>query len=496
VTPEQDVDVIVVGAGLSGIGAAYRLKTMLPHQRFLVLEGRASTGGTWDLFRYPGIRSDSDMFTLGFAFRPWGSERAIAEGGAILKYLRDTVTDLGLEANIRTGHRVKEARWSSRDARWTLEVEVAGQTHQFRCRFLYLCSGYYDYAQAHAPRFEGQERYRGRVIHPQWWPEGVDCAGEKVVVIGSGATAVTLVPALARTAAKVTMLQRSPTWIISLPNRDAIARVLHAMLPAQLAHRLVRAKNTFSHLAFYLFCRWQPERAGKFLLRELTRKLPAGYPVERHFKPRYNPWEQRLCLVPDDDLFEAISDGKASVVTETISHFTERGIQLSSGEHLEADTIVTATGLKLLPGGGIRVFVDGEALQLHDHVAYRNVMLDDVPNLAWCIGYTNSSWTLRADLCSRWVCRLLKHMELGGHATVVPRARGLGPGRRPMFDLHAGYIDRSLGVLPMQGTESPWYLRQNYLVDFFTTHFEPIDDGTLEFSITSAAAATPRSPAP
>ena len=483
----SELDVFVVGAGLSGIGAAWRLKTELPRLRFALLEARSASGGTWDLFRYPGVRSDSDMLTLGYSFRPWTAAQAIAPGPDILRYLRESAEQLGIEPLIRYQHRVVEARWSSPEARWTLEVEVGPERRreQLRCRFLYLCSGYYDYARAHAPRFPGALEFRGRLVHPQWWPEGLDCAGKKVVVIGSGATAVTLVPALAGQGAQVTMLQRSPTWIVSLPN-DVIARAARALLPPRLAYALVRAKNTLRQMAAYAFCRWWPEAGAALMLRDVARHLPEGYPVERHFMPRYPPWAQRVCFVPDADLFKAISSGRAHVVTDTIERFTEKGIQLTSGQHLDADVIVTATGLKLLPAGGVRALVDGQPVRLNERLVYRGMMLDGVPNLAWCVGYTNASWTLRADLVSRWVCRLLKHLERSAFDTAAPRAAGVGPGRAAILDLQAGYITRSLGELPLQGTEAPWLVRQNYLLDYFVTRFEPLDDGVLEFSRSAA----------
>jgi cation diffusion facilitator CzcD-associated flavoprotein CzcO len=486
-----ELDVLIVGAGISGIDAAYHLKTQCPELSFAVLEGRDAIGGTWDLFRYPGVRSDSDMFTLGFPFNPWRGENAISDAGSILQYLRDTATRFGIDAMIRFKHRVVAARWSSDDARWTLDVEVGPEKRheQLRCRFLYLCSGYYAYDQAHAPVFPGAERFKGRVIHPQWWPQDFDYSGKRVVVIGSGATAVTLVPAMSERAAHVTMLQRSPTWIASMPARDAVADVFRRLLPAGLAHRLARAKNVALTLAFYLFCRHWPQLAARLLLREMKRRLPKGYPVEQHFVPRYGPWQQRLCLVPDDDLFKAIATGKASVVTDTIESFDETGIALSSGTHLDADAIVTATGLKLLPIGGLELSVDGQQVQIRDTLVYKGVMLSGVPNFAWCVGYTNASWTLRADISSRYVCRLLRYMHMHGLDIAVPNPEAAGPQRRPLLNLTSGYVTRAASDLPQQGEKAPWFLRQNYVLDLLSNMFGGVDDAAMSFS---RLAQTPR----
>ncbi len=481
---------VVVGAGLSGIDAAYRLKTECPDRSFVILEGRDAIGGTWDLFRYPGVRSDSDMFTLGYPFNPWRSARAIADGPSILAYVRDTARTFGLEQHVRLRHRVVAARWSSSDARWTVEVQAGATVRFFRCRFLYLCCGYYDYDEAHAPAFPGIESFKGRVVHPQWWPEELDYTDQRVVVIGSGATAVTLVPAMASRTARVTMLQRSPTYIASLPSRDLVADLLRFLLPDELAYGLIRAKNVLLALAFYLYCRRFPRSAARLIFSGVKRLLPRGYPVEKHFAPAYNPWDQRLCLVPDADLFKAISSGRAEVVTDSIASFDAHGIQLASGARLDADVVVTATGLKLLPAGGVQVFVDGRRSEAKDLIVYKGMMLSGVPNFAWCVGYTNASWTLRADLSSRYVCRLLEHMRKNGYDVAVPRGETAGPERRPLLDFNAGYVQRALAELPQQGAKAPWYLRQNYVLDFFSTLFGQVEDGVMEFSRAPPAAIT------
>jgi cation diffusion facilitator CzcD-associated flavoprotein CzcO len=479
-----DFDIIIVGAGLSGIGAAHRIKTECPTKRFTVLEARDTIGGTWDLFRYPGVRSDSDMFTLGYPFHPWKAAKSIAGGPAILQYIRETSTTFGIDPHIQFGRRIVAARWSSSDARWTLDVEVGAERlpETYRCAFLYVCAGYYRYDAAHAPAFRDADRFGGTIVHPQWWPADLDYAGKRVVVIGSGATAVTLVPAMAERAAHVTMLQRSPSYIAVLPDKDAVADFVRARLPAQLAHRIIRGRNVVLGIAFFQFCRRFPEAASRYLRGQVATHLPPGYPVERDFAPRYNPWDQRLCLVPDADLFKAISSGKASVVTDTIDAFTETGLRLSSGEVLEADLIVTATGLALVPCGGIRLTVDERAIELGDALVYKGMMLSDVPNLAWCVGYTNASWTLRADLASRQVCRLIDFMDRRGYDRVVPHADRQDVEQRPLLGLSSGYVARGANELPKQGSKAPWFLRQNYLLDLFATRFARVDDASLAFS--------------
>jgi cation diffusion facilitator CzcD-associated flavoprotein CzcO len=480
----NDLDVIIVGAGLSGIGAAYRIQTECPSQRFAVLEARDAIGGTWDLFRYPGVRSDSDMFTLGYPFHPWRAAKAIADGPAILDYIRDTAATFGLDRHIRFRHRIVAARWSSAEARWTLDVEVgeARRAQTWRCRFLYVCAGYYRYDTAHTPAFRDVDRFRGTVVHPQWWPQDLDYTGKRVVVIGSGATAVTIVPAMAARAAHVTMLQRSPSYIASLPDKDVIGAAIRAVLPLHLAHRVVRGKNVLLSMALYQFCRRFPAAASRYLIKEVASHLPPGYPVERHFTPTYRPWDQRLCLVPEADLFKAISSGKASVVTDTIEGFTETGIRVGSGDVLDADLVVSATGLTLVPCGGIRLTVDDRAIEPRDAMVYKGMMLSDVPNLAWCVGYTNASWTLRADLSWRYVCRLLRHMERHGYDQAVPRADPAEVEARPLLDFSSGYVTRAADLLPKQGSRAPWFLRQNYVLDLISTRLGRVTDASMTFS--------------
>lgn len=480
----QELDVVIVGAGLSGIGAAYRLMTECPSKRFAILEARAAIGGTWDLFRYPGVRSDSDMFTLGYPFYPWKAAKAIADGASILTYIRETSTKFGIDPFIRFQHRIVGASWSSAEARWTIEAEVGEQREllRYRCKFLYLCAGYYSYESAHAPAFPGKERYQGTMVHPQWWPQDLDYTGKRVVVIGSGATAVTLVPAMAEKAEHVTMLQRSPTYIASLPARDPIADAVRATLPEGVAHRIVRGKNALVALALYQLCRRFPRAASRALQKRVKEMLPDGYPVAANFSPRYDPWDQRLCLVPDGDLFHAISSGKASVVTDTIETFTEHGIRVASGQEIPADIIVTATGLQIRPMGGVKLVVDGRAIEPKDGLVYKGLMLSGVPNMAWCVGYTNASWTLRADLSSLYVCRLLQMMDKRGYQVAVARADVPERDRRPLLDLSSGYVSRAADELPKQGNKAPWYLRQNYVLDLMTMTFGRVDDEAMTFS--------------
>lgn len=459
-------DVVIVGAGLSGIGAACRLKQHQPKRSFIVLEARQRLGGTWDLFRYPGVRSDSDMFTLAYPFNPWTQPRSIVGGETIWEYIRSTARRHGVEEHIRFGHRLEAARWDSRTCRWTLSVRTEGAQVELTCRFLYLCSGYYSYDGGYAPRLAGLDDFQGSVIHPQNWPPGLDLEGKKVVVVGSGATAVTLVPALANTASSVTMLQRSPTYMAVLPSTDPLAAAAAKRLPAAISSRLSRWRSVVAGAGFYQFCRRWPNAARRLLRSGVARQLPADYPIEPDFAPRYNPWDQRLCVVPDGDLFKAISSGRAKVVTGVIERFEPGGVRLQGGALLEADVVVLATGLVLLSCGGVRFEVDGKAVHPADCFLYRGFMLSDLPNLAMCIGYTNASWTLRADLSSRYVCRLLALMAQGGYTKVVPRYRGDPNEALPFLPLTSGYVQRALSSLPKQGRRSPWRLRQNYLVDF------------------------------
>src|SRR5262245_42365965 len=439
------LDVLVVGAGISGIGAGYHLQTSCPDRSYAILEARNDIGGTWDLFRYPGIRSDSDMYTLGYSFKPWTNPKAIADGWSILEYLRETASEHGIGRHIRFGHRVTRASWSSQDARWTVEVErgETKETVHFTCNFLFMCSGYYNYAQGHAPELSGIERFRGRVVHPQQWTEDIDYAGTRVVVIGSGATAVTLVPAMAKDAAHVTMLQRSPTYIISMPGEDPIANFLRRHLPARIAYGITRWKNVLLGLWFYNFCRSRPQRARELINKWLQQELPE-HDISKHFNPRYNPWEQRLCLVPDSDLFAAMREGRASIVTDQIETFTETGLKLRSGTELEADLIVTATGLNLLLLGGLEASVDGARVDFSKTYNYQGMMFSDVPDLALAMAYTNASWTLKAELICKYLCRLLNHMTKTGLRQCTPRLRGADVSQTPFLDLTSGYVKRAI----------------------------------------------------
>jgi cation diffusion facilitator CzcD-associated flavoprotein CzcO len=480
----EHFDVLVIGAGISGIGAGYYLQKDCPGRRYAILEGRSDLGGTWNLFRYPGIRSDSDMYTLGYSFRPWNKARAIADGPAILNYLRDTARAFGIDRHIRFQHRVRSATWSSGPAHWTIEAEVGASREPVRytCSFLYLCCGYYDYEAGHVPAFAGSADFQGRLIHPQHWPADLDCRGQRVVVIGSGATAVTLVPALAETAAHVTMLQRSPSYILSLPTVDHLARAARRLLPEWAAYRLIRWRNILLSLYFYQLCRRSPERGKAFLRRGLAKELPPDFDIDVHFKPHYQPWDQRLCIVPDADLFRAIRTGRASVVTDEIVSFTRDGILLKSARKLPADIIVTATGLNLLAWGGVQLSVDGTRIEPGQCVTYKGLMLSNVPNCAICVGYINASWTLRAELSSSYVCRVLRHMERHSYSRCVPRCNVDTIEPQPLLGLTSGYIQRSLAHIPKQGSKLPWRMQQNYVRDLLSMRFGKIDDGTLVFS--------------
>jgi monooxygenase len=486
----EHFDFVIIGAGLSGIGAGYRLQTRCPRKRYVIFEAREQLGGTWDLFRFPGVRSDSDMFTLGYPFRPWKNAKAIADGPTILNYLRETAQEFGIDRHIRLQHRVHSASWSSEQTRWLLEVKTPnGETLQCTCDFLYGCTGYYRYDAGYEPSFPCVDRFHGQVVHPQHWPEDLDYAGKKAVVIGSGATAVTIVPAMARTAAHVTMLQRSPSYLLSLPARDPVAGLLHRWLPASVAHRIVRWKNILVSLGIYQLSRRAPRTARRLLRDGAAKSLPQGYEIDKHFNPRYQPWDQRLCLVPDADFFKAIRKGRASVVTDQIETFTERGIRLQSGQELEADIIVTATGLQLLALGSVRLMVDGASVDPGQTFIYKGTMLSNVPNFAFCIGYTNASWTLRADLASTFVCRLLRHMERHSYRTCTPVCDLASLHAKPLLQLASGYVLRAAANLPKQATERPWLIRQNYILDLFTMKLSRLEDGILQFR---ATVPTPR----
>jgi cation diffusion facilitator CzcD-associated flavoprotein CzcO len=485
----EHFDVLIVGAGLSGIGAGYYLQTQCPNKRYAILEGRAAIGGTWDLFRYPGVRSDSDMFTLGYSFRPWKEARAIADGPSILRYVRETASEFGIDRHIRFRHKVRSASWSTEESRWIVEAKAGepAKPVRYTCSFLYLCSGYYDYETGHEPAFPGSADFQGQVVHPQHWPKDLDYRDKRVVVIGSGATAVTLVPAMAETAAHVTMLQRSPSYMACFPSEDRLANLIRKVLPERAAHRLIRWKNVLLGIYLYQVCRRSPGTAKRMLRRRLAAELPPGYPIDAHFKPHYQPWDQRLCLVPDADLCRAIRAGRVSMVTDHIQTFTKRGILLKSGTELPADIIVTATGLKMLPCGGVRLCVDGVAVEPGRSLTYKGLMLSNVPNCASCVGYTNASWTLRADLSSTYLCRLLNYMDRHGYTQCVPRFEGAAAETRPLLGLTSGYVQRAVDQFPKQGPKAPWVLRQNYLLDLLNLHFGAVDDGTLVFSRTGRA---------
>lgn len=478
----EHFDVLIVGAGLSGIGAAYHLQANCPSKSYAILEGRAALGGTWDLFQYPGIRSDSDMYTLGYSFRPWTNPKAIADGPAILAYLRETAETYGIDRHIRYRHKVVRASWSTESSRWTVDVEVDGETRQYTCNFLLMCAGYYDYEGGYSPDFPGREQFRGRVVHPQQWTSDIDYAGKRVVVIGSGATAVTLVPEMAKKAAHVTMLQRSPSYVVSVPERDVIANWMRARLPLGSAYALTRSKNVLLSMAFFAYCRRFPQQAKRLIVGGVKRQLKAKHHAKAHFTPTYNPWDQRVCLVPDGDLFKALDSGKASVVTDHIETFTEKGIKLRSGEELEADLIVTATGLKLKFLGGMEVEVDGKKVEPAKTMTYKGMMASDVPNMALCIGYTNASWTLKTDLTCEYVCRLLNYMDAHGYKQCVPRRTDPSVKEEPLLDFKSGYVQRSIDMFPRQGSVAPWKLHQNYIMDTLALRRSRVDDGTMEFS--------------
>ena len=480
----EHVDVLIVGAGLSGIAAGYYLQTRCPAKTYAILESRSAIGGTWDLFRYPGVRSDSDMHTLGYSFRPWEEGKAIADGPSILNYIRETAKIHGIDQNIRFGRQVRRATWSSADALWTVEVETEPDrdTTSFTCNFLYMCGGYYDYERGYTPTWPGVERFGGQVIHPQQWPDDLDYAGKRVLVIGSGATAVTLVPALARQAEHVTMLQRSPTYIVARPSEDTIANWMRRHLPATLAHRAARWKSVLLGMYFYSVARRRPEATKHVIVRMAREQLGPDFDVEKHFAPRYNPWDQRLCLAPDADLFKAMRAGRVSVVTDQIERFTETGIWLRSGDKLAADIIVTATGLTMKALSGVQLEVDGVAVNPAKILTYKGMMYSDIPNLASAMGYTNASWTLKCELTSLYVCRLLNHMDRRGYSQCTPRRRDPSITEEPLLTFTSGYVQRALDTLPRQGSRKPWRLYQNYALDLLSLKFGAVDDGTMEFT--------------
>lgn len=482
--PSEHFDVLVIGAGLSGIGAGYHLQTSCPDRTYAILEGRADIGGTWDLFRYPGIRSDSDMYTLGYAFRPWKNPKAIADGPSILAYIRETAEHYGIDRKIRFNHRVTRASWSTAEAKWTVVAERGPSQEPvlLTCNFLFSCAGYFDYRAGYTPHFEGVDRFKGRVIHPQAWPADVDYAGKRVVVIGSGATAVTLVPELAKSAAHVTMLQRSPTYVISQPDQDALANWLRGRVPPKIAYGITRWKNVALGMFFYGMSKRRPEYVKEKMLAGVRAELGPDYDVDAHFSPHYRPWDQRVCLVPNGDLFQSIREGRASVVTDHIDTFTESGILLRSGTLLEADIIVTATGLALQVIGGVQFDVDGRPVVFGDTVAYKGMMFSDVPNLASCFGYTNASWTLKCDLTCGYVCRILNLMAKKGYRSATPHLDDPSMGYQPWLDFSSGYIQRSIAKFPRQGNRAPWRLYQNYALDTLSLRLGTLDDGEMVFA--------------
>lgn len=476
------LDVLVVGAGLSGIGAAVFLQKECPGKRYAIIDKRQSVGGTWDLFRYPGIRSDSDMYTLGYTFKPWTDPKAIADGPSIRDYIREAAREHGIERHIRFGRKMTAASWSSADACWSVEVEdtATGARETIRTRFLTMCSGYYSYEQAWRPDFEGEGEFRGIIVQPQFWPGGLDYSGKRVVVVGSGATAVTLVPAMAQQATHVTMLQRSPTYVVNRPSEYKFAHRWRRWLPERAAWHLARWRMIAESMFLYRIARRFPEAVKRHIVAQAGRELGPGFDVATHFTPAYKPWDQRVCVVPDGDMFKAIRDGRASVVTGHIARFTENGILLQSGQELQADIVVLATGLRIELLGGARLSIDGAPFEPARAMAYKGMMLSDVPNFAMTFGYTNASWTLKADLTAAWVCRLLRHMDVHGHAIAVPRKEdGVQP--QPFLGFTSGYVQRALDHLPRQGSRRPWQVHQNYLQDMITIRFGRIADGVLRF---------------
>ena len=479
----EHVDVLIVGAGLSGIGAAHQLQVHCPKKSYLIVEGREALGGTWDLFRYPGIRSDSDMQTMGFSFRPWTEEKVIAPGASILNYLKETAAEYGIDKNIRYRHRVLEVHWSSADAQWTVTMDVGEPKVRktYTCSFLFMCTGYYNYDKGHTPEFAGAKDFRGTIVHPQLWPEHLDYAGKQVVIIGSGATAVTLVPAMAKTAAHVTMLQRSPTYIVARPDVDPTVKKLRRFMSAKWASRLTRWRNILMGMYFYKLARTKPDKMAAAIIGGAQAYLGPEYNVGKHFTPSYKPWDQRMCLIPDGDLFTAIRKGEATIVTDHIDRFMEHGIKLASGEELPADIIVTATGLKLQLVSGVSMFVDDKKVELSKTFNYKGTMFSGVPNFAITIGYTNASWTLKAELTSRYFCRLINYMQSHRYRSAVPTVTA-DIGEQPMMNLQAGYVQRELEHLPKQGLKRPWTLQQNYPKDIVALRYGKVNDGALVFA--------------
>jgi monooxygenase len=484
----EHLDVLIVGAGISGVSAAWHLQNRCPTKSYAILERRDDLGGTWDLFKYPGIRSDSDMFTLGFRFKPWRSAKSIADGASIKEYITEAVVENGIDQHIRYRHRVVAADWSDAENRWTVTVESDGQQHEITCSFLFACTGYYNYDEGYSPTFAGSEDFEGTIVHPQHWPEDLDYAGKKIVVIGSGATAITLIPALVNSGSgHVTMLQRSPTYIGSLPGVDPFAERANRLLPDHLAHIANRWKAIAFSTFTYQLARKAPKYMRKQLMTMAERRLPKGYDVEKHFGPRYNVWDQRLCLAPDGDFFRTIRHGKADVVTDTIDRFTKTGIRLTSGEELQADIIITATGLNMLLLGGVKPTRNGAPVDMTSLMTYKGLMFSGVPNFAITVGYTNASWTLKADLVSEFVCRVLNYMDANGFDTVEPQHPGADVEETPFMDFNPGYVQRSMHLLPKAGSRVPWRLKQNYLIDMRMIRHGKVADESLRFAKKPAA---------
>ncbi|WP_182379393.1 NAD(P)/FAD-dependent oxidoreductase [Nocardioides sp. WS12] len=487
----EHVDVLVVGAGLTGIGTGYHLKTLQPDKTFAIVEARDAIGGTWDLFRYPGIRSDADLHTFGFGFKPWTRDNAIANADEILEYLQETIDENDLARHLHLGHKVISANFSSEEARWIVTIERSIDGHRFEvsCGMLFSAAGYYDVDNGYTPHFEGRDRFRGELVHPQHWPEDLDYTGKKVVVIGSGATAVTLIPVMAETAGHVTMLQRSPSYVMPAPRQDPIANGLRRLLPAKAAYAVTRAININKQYMLYNASRRFPKQMRALVRRVNVNALPDGYDVDTHFKPNYAPWDQRMCVVPDSDLFNAIADGSASVVTDHIECFTENGVLLKSGAELEADLIVTATGLNMVPFGKIPLHVNGEQVNLHDQMSYKGLMVSDVPNFVFTIGYVNHAWTLKADLVAQWFCRLLGHMDRHGLTTATPVVDDPTLTRAPLINMGTGYVNRAMHLFPQQGSHGPWKLDQDYKLDRTMLGKDPIEDQALQFAGTHVQEA-------
>ena len=474
-------NVIVIGAGISGIAAGYNLKKSCPNKSFAILEGRESLGGTWDLFKYPGIRSDSDMHTLGYRFKPWIHDKSIADGPSILEYLNETVDENNLKKNILLNHKVKSANWNSDKSLWELEINNKDQLVNMTCDFLFLCGGYFSYSKPHMPSFINQEKFEGQIIHPQFWNDQLDYTNKKVVVIGSGATAITLVPAIAEKAKHVVMLQRSPSYVVSRPSEDAINRFLRKFLPIKFTYFLIRWKNILWQSYTFFLARKFPERIKKGILDLLKDELGSDFDINKHFTPSYKPWDQRMCLVPDSDLFSAIKNNKASVVTDKVKQFESDGILLESGVKITTDIIITATGIELNSLNDINVTMDNVKVNAHERLTYKGMMLSGVPNFALSFGYVNASWTLRADLTCEYVCRLISLMDKKGVDCCAPINDQSAYGDDDLIDFTSGYVQRGLHLMPKQGNKAPWKNYQNYLKDIFAVRLFSIKDSNLNF---------------